>query len=185
MHRQQLVYILIALVVGAIGFAIGMAFIPDKWSDSWNREAKIHQVFFFQAEFVEKGVLKSGWSRPKDWGTWSKGKKSTLVIDLDEPHDGDLELEFEFRPFFAGAHQSQRVELSVNGTLIDTWKLSPAKQKWSQRRVRIAKNIWNAIRPAEINFVYSEPKSPKELGVSKDRRRLAIGLKTLTIHALF
>ena len=157
-----------------------MAFIPD----SWNREAKILQIFYFQAEMVEKGVLKSGWSGSEHWGTWSKGQKSTLAIDLDEPYYGNLELEFVFRQFFADEHQSQRVELSVNGTMMDTWKLFPAKLDWLQR-VRIPKNIWDALRPAEITFIYSDLKSPAELGISSDGRRLAIGLKTLTIRELF
>lgn len=184
MRRAKLFYFLGCLVLGAIGFAIGLTYISEKWPGSGGRETLTLRVFFFQAEVVEMKVLKSGWSQPEDWGTWSDGPKATLEIELAEPHSGDLDLEIIFRHFVASKTQSRRVEISVNGTKTDIWMLDPSKQEWL-KRVRIQKKIWDARRPAEITFFFSDLKSPVELGIGKDTRRLAIGLKTLTIRDLF
>jgi len=183
LRRQQLLYILSCFVFGTIGFSIVMAFDFENGLSNSNIKGETLEAFYFQSKGVEKKTLGSGWSRPEWWGTWSDGPKSTLAIDLYEPSRGDLELEFVIKPFFAGGNQSQPVELSVNGTKMVTWKLLPSK-KWGTQRVRIPKNIWEAKRPAEISFAYSEPQSPAKLGIGKDTRRLAIGLKTLTIRDL-
>ncbi len=161
-----------------------MALFPDEWPGSRKIKGEVIKVFFFQDRAVEEGVLGSGWSRSEGWGTWSDGAKSTLTIDLYQTHQSDLNLEFVIMPFFNGRHHSQRVELSVNGTKMDTWVLPPSKQ-WRVQRVRIPKNIWDAKRPAEVTFVYSEPRSAAELGIGKDSRRLAMALKTLTIRDLY
>ena len=120
MRRQQLVYILICLILGAIGFSFGMALLPDEWFGSEKKKGEIIEVFYFQDNYVEKSVLGSGWSRSEGWGIWSDGAKSTLAIDWQEPSLGDLELEFVIKPFIAGRHHSQRVEVSVNETKMDT-----------------------------------------------------------------
>ena len=160
-----------------------MAFDSKNWLSNGKNNSNILEAFYFQSEVFEKRTLRSGWSRPQWWGTRSAGPKSILATDLYQPSRGDLELEFIIKPFFADGHQSQPVELSVNGTKMETWMLLPSKD-WGTQRVRIPKNIWEAKRPAEVSFVYSEPRSPAELGIRKDSRRLAIGLKTLTIRDL-
>lgn len=184
MRRNRITYVLSFPVVTVIGFVLGLGLVPDDWSGGADREGQVVQVYYFQNQFVRRTMLSSGWSQPENWGTWSEGSKSKLAIDLDEPHRGDIELKFLLQAFFGGGHRSQRVELSVNGTKVDTWMLDPSRAEWL-KRVRIASDIWDAKRPVDIAFAYSQPKSAAELGIGKDSRRLAIGLKTLTIRELF
>lgn len=167
-----------ALVVGFLG---GLAVIPDGLLQRDRIAFRTIATYFYHHGTVEMRQLGAGWSAPGQDGTWSRGNRSVLLIDLAEDRGKDLELEFVFVPFFAKQHKRQTVRVTVNNQPVGEWVLGAPKRR-RIRHVHVKRSIWNAQHPKRISFAYSRPRSPAELGVPGGNERLAIRLSSLVIR---
>jgi len=120
-----------------------------------------------------------GWSTPESWGTWSDGTEARLTLCLDPPPGRVLVIEALAQGFVAPAHPRLEVEVRVNEDAVAVW-LFKGDTEPRTRRLRIAAEL-ACVRELELNFHIGDPRSPRELGLSDDTRRLGLGLRTLKI----
>jgi hypothetical protein len=135
-------------------------------------------------DFSSKGngapALVTGWSTPEPWGVWSDGNESILRFKVKQVISSDLLLTLYGSPFDLPTGD-QKVEVLVNGELL----LKMGKQEKS------SKGYYRIILPRELIAKYdnrvellikiSNPKSPMELGISNDPRKLGFGLVSISI----
>ena len=140
----------------------------------------LNTLFFSKDSYARDLVLASGWSSSgEDWGTWSSGNVSRLVIPLPRDSLNGLVLNLNLRALVAPSHPTQNVKILFNGLNMGHFLLT-----------HFDNNILNIRIPEEfkkqqflvVDFESSSPISPKELGISPDdSRSLSIGLLSL-IH---
>ncbi|MGD9707687.1 MAG: hypothetical protein AB7V07_08520 [Candidatus Delongbacteria bacterium] len=118
----------------------------------------------------------SGWSKPESTHTWTNGNEAVLSVNVSDSKDKNLRLRLKASPFLGGKLKQQEVGVHVNDTKVAHWS--------------VAKNDWyEAVIPADVNkdgklmikFTISDPTSPKEIGMSKDPRKLGIDVKEMVI----
>lgn len=87
------------------------------------------RVSFGPASEGKRATLaRCGWRDPEAQGSWSDGDRSMLRFAIP-PHPTDLVLELNVRPYLDAQTPRQRIEVSANGTPLETLELvekSPA-----------------------------------------------------------
>ncbi len=122
--------------------------------------------------------MKDGWGVPEIAHTWSVGTESALELITDAP-SCDPRLEMSVWPFYvADKMEPQRLSVLVNGTLVGDAVLTEKKNLTFD----IPLDLWTSQTPARISFRHPDSKSPKELGMSGDPRKLAIGFEELVVR---
>lgn len=121
-----------------------------------------------------------GWSGPEPWGTWSEDDASIVMLKLPSVPDGNLALRFEGHAFVTEKHPAQEIDLLVNGHLVETLRYS-VPQTTETRAISIPRSLITD-RLLRIEFRFKNPKSPQELGLSTDSRRLGLGLVSLQLE---
>jgi hypothetical protein len=177
-----------ALVAFELG-VLGMILMPDvepqyravyidRTSECWPRvvsgaiEPGQHISFLkADAKGPSQHLLRCGWMRPEDTGTWSIGPESRLLLQVVASRPATIDL--ELLPFA----ERQRVTVTLNGGPLTEWVLrkdSPRGQTFEIPAV--------ADGRLELAFHFPDAVAPRELGLSNDRRRLAIRLLSLTLR---
>jgi len=121
--------------------------------------------------------IKGGFASPEAWGCWTDGE--CAQFDLYLPHrfrKKDLKLTFDVLAFASLKHKCH-VQLSVGGKNVQKWELSEFSGNKLEMSIP-ADLITQAWIPLMIRII--NPRSPKELGLSEDTRKLGIGIKTVT-----
>jgi hypothetical protein len=125
-----------------------------------------------------------GWSHPELGGTWSDGDTSLVLLALSSLPKNDVELLIEGSAFLTDKNPSQEVDILVN-------KLHVATLKYDQqanggiRTVKIPKRL--ALENNGhllIKFNFKNPKSPAELGLAYDSRRLGLSIVSLELKSV-
>jgi hypothetical protein len=134
--------------------------------------AKLGEDFFFSKSDSKNlpFVVCGGWSNPETWGVWSDGTSSKLFLPLPS---GAKHLELTLNAFINSAHPIQKVQVTANGNKLFNIEL---KQNLNNK---VKLNIPNTSKEAGyllLSFAFSNPISPKALGISEDNRSLAIGI---------
>jgi len=125
-------------------------------------------------KFSENGW---GWSYPEEWGTWSEGGSSKLLIPLSEK-EAPREIRFKLRGFISGSHKEQNVKIWVNSQHLSNLVIS--KELPMTYSVIIPKDINSSYLLIELQMPNAI--SPKRLGLGDDVRELGIGLEYLELH---
>jgi glycosyltransferase involved in cell wall biosynthesis len=122
--------------------------------------------------------LSTGWSVPEVDGVWSDGPTAALMFDVGSPPTTDLRFEFSLVVFQhrPGAPREVIID-TARGEPIDRWTLSASTGDWS---IAVPASAWIGSRVG-LRFRFDEPKSPREIGLSDDRRELSIKLRRLCI----
>lgn len=118
-------------------------------------------------------ILKKGWSRQEKWGVWSEGHTSTL--------------EFKISPEL---QQQKTIKISLNGRYfngVENTVIKINNQTYKSQSLTNAEFIipTDTIkdRIVEIELHHHTVKSPKELGVSSDDRKLKFGLTSIKLES--
>ena len=122
--------------------------------------------------------LASGWSIPEVDGVWSDGPSASLMFDIGSPPTTDLRFQF----FLVVFHNSPGVPREVvidtaRGRHIDRWTLTSTGD-WS---IVVPVSAWVGSRIG-LRFRFDEARSPRELGLSVDRRALSIKLRRVCLR---
>ena len=139
-------------------------------------------TFGFSSGLGRNSLLLSGWSAPEPWGTWSDGPIATLDVPRVWPEQGSLLLVFEVSVFLAPRQglDAQTVLVSANGRFIGTLRLIGSE---TRMKVIIPSALVNGdAGKLVLRFDFPTAASPSDLGLSPDGRRLAVGLKSLTVQ---
>jgi hypothetical protein len=122
-----------------------------------------------------------GWSTAENWGTWSDGDTASVLLALSSTPKKDLELLIDGHAFLSDKHPSQEVDVLVNNHQVSTLKYD-LQSNSGVRVVKIPKALaLEKNGQLSIKFNFETPRSPAELGLSTDARRLGLGIVSLEI----
>ena len=118
----------------------------------------------------------TGFSRPEKPFTWTEGKEATIAIPTPKLQDNyGLAMSVKMFPF--SGVKKQDIDLFVNDKFITKWTVN----KTGVYTAVLPDDIKNQGDVINIKFVISNPKSPKELKISGDSRKLGVAVQTLSL----
>ncbi len=118
-------------------------------------------------------LLRDGWSGLEDWGVWSSGGQASLAIPWSAIPKQAETLSLAVRPFLAVGLGQQRVQITLGDGEARQWSLerdapSPLTLPLPPRQPGQAELL--------VLLELPDARSPASLGLSQDRRLLAVGL---------
>jgi hypothetical protein len=123
----------------------------------------------------------TGWSGAEEGGTWAIGDDSILVLKLVKVPTSDLWLTFKAHAFVPRQRPSFEESLKVNGRELADWSITNHEVAF-EKRVRVPVDLLRS-GSLRIEFSNHDPRSPAELGVSADGRKLGLGMEDLYLEA--
>jgi len=125
--------------------------------------------------------LFDGWALPEPWGVWSQAGKVSLRFPRPLLGLGPVTVEFDVDVFLAPKHgvERQRIVIRANGTRLEEYSLA--------RAGRLKVTIHEGILERDAHWLIldldlPDRVSPNALGLSGDRRDLALGLKSVVLQ---
>ena len=122
-----------------------------------------------------------GWGDPEPGGSWTIGGHSVLVLPLAAPPTGDLLLSIEAHAFTAPQRRHFDDTLLVNGRVAAQWSITD-REPIIQKQVRLPAGLVRSP-VLRIEFINHDPRSPAEVGLSTDTRKVGLALHTLRLDA--
>lgn len=122
-----------------------------------------------------------GWSWREDGYTWTDGNVAGLLLHLSEPRE-DLVLRAMVQPFhpLPDPH-GLPVGISINERPAGKWWLTNGVSEY--QNIRLPKGIIGNSGYVYIRFDIENPRSPRELGLSSDPRRLGFQLSSFCLES--
>ena len=117
-----------------------------------------------------------GWNENGGEYRWSEGNEAAVVFGLDNVADAQLLM--KFTPFIVeGKLNEQRISVKLNGQLLETLILKdPSPREYSRTLPKELLQLNNVL-----TFELPDARSPKELKLNDDVRRIALGVYWLDI----
>jgi hypothetical protein len=110
-------------------------------------------------------MLEKGWDRPQPWGTWMSGNEAAIIIGLDGPSRGDVELLVEARAQPIEKAEQPMVIVSFNSVELGRWQL-PAQAGDIRRRFIVPEAVVNRSTEGHLEFkIPSTSPTPAIFGV--------------------
>ncbi len=122
-------------------------------------------VEHFSSENHHRILLEKGFSNREDWGVWTNGKVAVMKFYVGSQHPSRVRLTFKV---FGDNTHSQRVKFTMNDQLVLEGKFSVGEATVMLPIPSGDTVIMHLTCPDAI--------SPKELGLSRDRRLLSLGM---------
>jgi hypothetical protein len=125
-------------------------------------------------------LSRKGWSIAESSGTWSQGSVSEMYLQIVDGKQPET-ITISGHPFLAPQHgvTSQKLDVYMNNTKIG----SEIFTSEGEARFEIPHAAVSEVGPILcLRFEYSNPKSPKKLGLSSDDRVLGFGFVQLAIR---
>ena len=122
-----------------------------------------------------EGLLGEGWDAPERWGRWTVGHQASMQVALEQGYD--YEVTIEAFPFCVPGYTEQVLEARWNGRLLGRHRFQTCDPQ-SLTFELDAQQV--APEPNQLQFVFDEAISPAEVGLSNDRRPLAVGFTSIT-----
>ena len=123
----------------------------------------------------------AGWGNPERGGSWTVADRSVLLLKLSAPPTNDLLLTIEAHAFTPPQRNRFDETLMVNGRVAAEWPIT-SQEPLIRRQVRLPAELirFGVVR---IEFINHDPRSPADLGVSADKRKLGLVLDTVRLDA--
>ena len=120
-----------------------------------------------------------GWGGAEPAGSWTVGGHSVLLLKLPSQPASDLVLVIKAHAFLPPQHPSFYETLRLNDTTIEAGSVTEPQ---FDKQIRLPKNL---VRSGvlRIDLFNTEPRSPAELGLSADVRKLGLSFETLELKA--
>ncbi|MCU1750638.1 DUF6311 domain-containing protein [Pseudomonas sp. 6D_7.1_Bac1] len=134
----------------------------------------------FQTGSPATAYLAKGWSANEPWGTWSEGSDAEIIL---RPTADVHSLLLETTALLAPTHLRQSLEVRVNEVRVLATSL--IKPEANMIEIALPAEVKKLIAQQgvlRIQFHLANAISPRELGMSEDSRKLAIGLQALTVQ---
>ena len=137
---------------------------------------RLGETLLFAAGSPYLALLREGWGEPAHWGTWSVEPVAAIVFrPLPQPSE-PLVLRASVRGFVSARQPRLGVDVSVKGTRLTTWTFEhPSDFAFVERAVTIPVELVEDGM-VRVDLSMSSARSPRDLGLSQDERRLGIGL---------
>lgn len=122
----------------------------------------------FGATGNARPYMSSGFSMPGLNGVWNDGFESILTFQLFSLDASGLLFEVSLLPFLhADLLPQQRVEITVNGSLIDIWCIKQAKKTTCS--VKVPTSLVDSDNKLQFVFRFPDASSAHDLGVGKTK----------------
>ena len=166
----------------AVGFGLGLGWLDRGQPSDTATIPKRTVTFAFQSKSAAIRFLGKGWSAPEPWGVWSVGPRAELAIPIRERLEGDVTISIEAQAYVAPPQlEGQTVIVEANGTEITKLSYGRSDKQRVTRLVTVPRDVAARLNPIRIAFNILTPRSPAELGLGRDDRKLGIGLQALTL----
>jgi hypothetical protein len=147
--------------------------------DTWVRRVRtkalppIDEAVDFEMRTAQHAFI-DGWSHPEPTGRWSDGSEARLAWRLPATVIGHIFCEVEAYVFSPQGMRLPRIEIWANDHFVQIW---PAESVPVRRRFKIPRAAVVGRPSLVLTFVVRGAKSPAQLGLSTDERRLGIHLR--------
>jgi len=98
-------------------------------------------------------LARCGWRDAEALGSWSDGERSMLRFAV-APQPADLTLELDARPYLDSSISRQRIEVSANGSPVETLELT--EQEPTTHRIVIPSAIVGTTGWLDLTFAYPD-----------------------------
>ena len=119
-----------------------------------------------------------GLSNRESWGRWSDSEEARFRLAFQEMENAKV-LIFKVSPFINKKHKELNVDVYGNGHYLTSWKFLHG-QPFPETKIYVPKSLIDG-NILDLKFKIDNPKSPKELGLSQDSRKLGIGFISVEI----
>ena len=136
------------------------------------------KISFTSAE--ARSMLKSGFSAPEDWGVWTEGGQALLEFKIDSKINRDFIVSLWLNAWLPVARPDFDVIMLINGIKRDTWHIDP-NVDLNPVNIQIPA-LGIANKTIKIEFDFANLKSPKDLKLSSDDRKLSLGFKEIEVN---
>jgi Family of unknown function (DUF6311) len=125
-----------------------------------------------------------GWSISTPGGTWSDGDTSLILLTLPSLPKNDVKLLIEGDAYLVGEHPSQAIDILVNKHPVATLQYDE-QSNGKVHAIKIPKYlVLKSNGRLLIKFNFKNPKSPAELGLSGDTRRVGLNIVSLELKSI-
>ena len=128
------------------------------------------------------GFLLDGWSSPEPWGVWSDGPAAKLRFHLSPRPAGKVVLRLRLNAFLPVRSSRRDIDVLIAGKLVERWSFD-SENPFGGRRLIVDQEAFDSNGGLEIGFKVLKPESPVQFGLSRDARKLGIGLVSLLAEA--
>lgn len=118
--------------------------------------------------------IKNGWSIQEKWGRWSNGSNAQLILPI--PKEPINSLNILANAYVSPAHPKLEIHISINGAKGRSYVLNKFENIISIP-ISTPKNLPQYLT---VDFTFTNPISPKDLGLGSDDRKLGIGIKEIS-----
>jgi Glycosyltransferase len=149
----------------------------------YTRKIELDRIYSPVFGSIDWRLLGDGWSDPELWGTWTDGDRSTIELGYENDDEDCVEVTLGLMAFICEKKPHLKVTCRINNSKSVDWEFT--KETWqSEKSTKVTAQEWNEKRPAELVLEVHEPKSPKELGLSADHRRIGLGLLSIKVSRI-
>lgn len=128
-------------------------------------------------------LLISGWSGMESWGVWSDGSHARIGFKIDAPVATDVQLSLLLKAFLTATKPELVVVPSVNGRSLPPITLAGDQAEPSSHEISVpSQDVMQANGRIQIDFDIQDSRSPKEMGMSEDSRKLGLGLIEISVQ---
>jgi FkbH-like protein len=124
-----------------------------------------------------------GIGRHEKWGAWTVEDKAVLLFVLPRNPISTTKLKLKLRPFLHNARQRQSIMVSVNGNMISTTFFEGSSAQDYDLNLSIPFNYVLSGGKVALMIGVDAPRSPRDLGISEDPRKLGVGLISLAVSS--
>ena len=119
----------------------------------------------------------TGFSHPETDRTWTDGRTASIVVPYNKVQDYFVRATFDINPFLTKKIKKQTVNVLVNDKFVTKWNISKA----GTYAFDLPVDFETDDNKMTIKFEIPDAKSPKELKLSSDARKLGLGMKRLVL----
>lgn len=123
----------------------------------------------------QRKYLINGWSTTEEWGTWSEGQESLIILKFKEPKDYTMQIKASG---FSISGKQQSVKIYLDDNLLGEHTFTQPTTYFEDFEVKIPSACIKRGNQ-QIKFVYSFTGSPAEHGMGPDVRQLAMGVSSI------
>jgi hypothetical protein len=134
--------------------------------------------------FLSQFFLGGDWSAAEPWGRWTDGPEASVTMAAPSADAKTTMLFVRLTAFLSETHPELRVDVLLDGTLIDEWTLNwPEDRPMQVREIDLPEGDYKDGR-IQLTFKMDNPMSPVDLGLSiNDQRRLGIGVERIWLDS--
>jgi len=126
-------------------------------------------------------ALANWWGEPEEWGTWSVAKRASMSFSVDPPATKAIRADLRYRAFVSTAGPDLTVTCRVAGQDVAAWNCPDATPARIQELTIPAALVPDGV--IDLELLFSDLRSPAELGLSTDTRLLGIGVEAISFPA--